>query len=636
MVLQRDASVPVWGWADPGGAVTVSLEKQTARAVADAKGKWSAKLGPLAAGGPYALTVSGKNTITRANVMVGDVWLCSGQSNMEMNLRPGPVAVYNVEEELARANYPNIRLLSIPRATSFEPKDDISGLAWQVCTSENVSAFSAAGYFFGRDLHTHLNVPIGLIDCSRGATPAEAWTSPEALRALPDFRETIDALPELVRKSSGDVAAYEKAAAEWDAALDSHDAGYRDAPAAWANPDLDTNGWTPMSLPTYWEDAGYPNLDGFMWYRKVVDVPKEWAGHPLTLGLGTINDMDRAWFNGVLVGSFEQLSGWTKPREYDVPGELVKAGRNVIAVRVYDIGNKGGLCGIAKDLWLRPAKQPQTPGLPLAGEWRCKVGLDLATIPPKAHAPDFRADNFRLPGVLFNAMVSPLIPYGMRGAIWYQGESNAERAYQYRTLFPCLIQDWRTRWGRGDFPFLYVQLANFLKPNAEPVNDAWAELREAQLNTLSVPNTGMAVTVDIGDADNIHPRNKQEVGRRLALAARHVAYGEGLVYSGPIYRSMGVEGHSVRLQFQHAENGLICKGDRLLGFSIAGADQKFYWADAHIEGNTVRVACDNVPNPVAVRYAWSTNPACNLLNKEGLPASPFRTDNWTGMTEGKR
>jgi sialate O-acetylesterase len=452
---------------------------------------------------------------------------------------------------------------------------------------------------------------------------------------LPNYRQAIDEMPQRIRDSSNDVSAYEKAAAAWDAALDSHDAGYHDAPAAWANPNLDASGWAPMNLPTYWEDAGFPALDGFMWFRKVVDVPKEWAGQPLKLGLGSINDMDRAWFNGTLVGRFEQLSGWTKPRVYDVPGELVKAGRNVIAVRVYDLGNKGGICGVAKDIWLKPANLASATALPLAGEWRCKMGLDLATIPRRPPPPDFRADNFRLPGVLFNAMVSPLIPYGVRGAIWYQGESNADRAYQYRDLFPCLIQDWRARWGQGNFPFLYVQLANFLKVNPEPVNDPWAELREAQLMTLRLPKTGMAVTIDIGDADNIHPRNKQEVGRRLSLAARRIAYGEPIGYSGPIYRAMRIEGGAVRLQFDHADGGLVCKGDRLQGFAVAGADQKFYWADASIDGNTVRVSSDKAPNPVAVRYAWSSNPVCNLVNKEGLPASPFRTDNWTGVTEGK-
>ena len=341
------------------------------------------------------------------------------------------------------------------------------------------------------------------------------------------------------------------------------------------------------------------------------------------------------WFNGTLVGRFEQLSGWTKPRVYDVPGNLVKAGPCVIVVRVYDLGAKGGVCGVAKDMWLRPAHLLGAAPVPLAGEWHCKVGLDLATIPPRPVPPTFRADNFRLPGVLFNAMVSPLIPYGIRGAIWYQGESNADRAYQYRDLFPCLIHDWRHRWGKGDFPFLYVQLASFQKRATDPGDDAWAELREAQAMTLRVPNTAMAVTIDIGDADNIHPRNKQDVGHRLALAARRVAYGERLEYSGPTYRSMRAEGGAMRIRFDYASDGLVCRGDRLRGFAIAGADQKFVWADARIDGHSVVVSSDAVRQPVAVRYAWGSNPDCNLFNKAGLPATPFRTDRWKGLTEDK-
>jgi sialate O-acetylesterase len=635
MVLQRDMEVPIWGMDAPGRRVSVRIggnEKQTR---ADEEGRWMLRLAPMAAGGPHTLMVSGSSTKTFSNVLIGDVWICSGQSNMEMNLRPGPLAVYNVEQEIASANLPSIRLFDVPRSSKFAPQEDLGGGQWQVCSPETVETFSAVGFFFGREIHQHLGVPIGLINSSKGASPAEAWTSAEALSTHPDYAQTVRDMPNRIASAALEEAEWEKRAIAWEAALDTHDAGYANGEAAWASPTFSDSAWGMMTLPGYWEDEGFPNLDGFMWFRHTVDVPEAWAEKPLKLGLAAINDMDRAWFNGTMVGKFEHTAGWTAPRVYDVPGNLVHAGKNVIAVRVYDVGNRGGMYGAAEDMWLKPAAGGDA--IPLAGTWRCKTGLDLKTIEPKPQAPQFSEDNFRLPAVLYNGMIAPIVPYAMRGAIWYQGEGNAGKAYQYRTLFPLMIRDWRQRWGQGDFPFLYVQLASFLETKPEPTDDPWAELREAQLMTLAEPNTGMAVTIDIGDAENVHPRNKQDVGKRLALAARHVAYGENLVYSGPTYKSMRIEGNCIRISFDHVGGGLVAKGgEKLSGFAVAGADQNFVWADASLDGNTVIVKSDRVSNPVAVRYAWASNPLCNLLNKEGLPASPFRTDNWTGMTEGMK
>lgn len=644
MVLQRDSKAPIWGSVEPGLEVTVALKGATgvprvakkAKATAGQDGKWMVRLGPLPAGGPYTLRVSARSEIILSNVMVGEVWVCSGQSNMQWPIKNANMGVLNADQEVAAANYPNIRLFSVPMVTSFTPKDDIQADGWKVCRPETVPTFSAVGYFFGRELHNHLKMPVGLIQSAWGGTVAEAWTSRGTLETLPDFQEALVHMDKSLSSLEETQREYETKLAEWEKALEGHDAGHKDGVPVWADPTTDTKDWSSMELPQQWESAGFPALDGFMWFRKEVDVPAAWSGKPLTLCLGAINDMDRAWFNGALVGSHEVPTGWTQPRMYPVPANVVKPGRNVVAVRVYDIGNVGGFCGEAKDMRLECPGDAASSPLSLAGTWSCKVGLDLRNIPAKPQPPLVREKNPNIPTVLYNAMIAPLIPYGIRGAIWYQGESNAGRAYQYRSLFPALIQDWRKNWNRGDFPFLFVQLANWQETKPEPADDPWAELREAQLMTLSLPTTGMAVTIDIGEAGDIHPQNKQDVGRRLALAARHVAYGEQLVYSGPIYNSMTIEGSSIRLGFDHVGGGLVAKGGELKGFAIAGEDRKFVWADARIDGNTVVVSSPHVPAPVAVRYAWAINPVCNLYNREGLPASPFRTDAWPGMTEGKK
>ena len=634
MVLQRDLRTPVWGFAEPGGRVTLDIAGQQHVTVANVDGKWFVRLDPMPAGGPYALSVSGVPTHTLKNVLIGDVWLCSGQSNMEMNMRPGPLGVYNIEQELQTANLPNVRLFTVPRTSNFSPQDDLRDGKWRVCTPESIQAFTAVGFFFARELQQHQNVPIGLIDVSKGASQAEGWTSATALRTHPDFTNFVDELPQQIEQSRADQAEFDRQTKAWDVALDSHDQGYQSGQPTWNAPTLSDSDWSSIELPCHWETAGFPNFDGFMWFRKEVTIPESWNGNPLQLGLGTINDMDRVWVNGVLVGKFEKTAGWTAPRVYDVPASAFQPGKNIIAVRVYDMGANGGICGVATDMWLR-VKQDPAQTISLAGAWRCKPGLDLKTIAPRPTPPEFGRDNWRLPTVLFNAMIAPIIPFGIRGTIWYQGESNAGRAHQYQTLFPLMIRDWRDRWGQGKFPFLYVQLTSFLERKPEPADDAWAELREAQTMTLAQRNTGMAVTIDIGDADNIHPRNKQDVGKRLALVARHVAYGETLVYSGPMYRSMQIEGNAIRINFDHCGSGLKTSTDApLTGFAIAGLDKQFVWANAHIEGDTVVVSSRSVQNPVAVRYAWASNPACNLANAEGLPASPFRTDTWKGITEG--
>ncbi|MCW8133672.1 MAG: 9-O-acetylesterase [Planctomycetota bacterium] len=626
MVVQRGIKVPVWGWAEAGTKITVKLGEQSAEATADEKGAWKAELPAMEAGGPFELTVTGKETKTLKNVMVGDVWVCSGQSNMEWGLW----GIKNSKEEIAAAKFPNIRLFAVQKTISATPKDDPATGGWVECGPGTVTGFSAVGYFFGRHLHEQLKVPIGLIHTSWGGTVAEAWTSREALAKLEDFKPVMESiekaeanLPELQKE-------YDAKLAEWKKAVEAADPGTKDAEKAWFKPETDAAAWKPLDLPSHWEKGGLPDFDGVVWFRREVEIPEAWASKELTLSLGPIDDADITWFNGTQVGATD---GWNVARKYKVPGDLVKAGKNTLAVRVLDTGGPGGLYGKPEQLTLVPAGMADAKPVSLAGAWSFNPGMSLQEIPARP-LPPASINNQNSPTALYNGMLAPVIPYGIKGAIWYQGESNAGRAFQYRTLFPAMIQDWRGRWGEGDFPFFFVQLANFMAAKPEPGESAWAELREAQRMTLSLPNTGMATIIDIGEAGDIHPKNKQDVGLRLALAARGVAYGEKLVYSGPSYKSMAVEEGKIRLTFDHVGGGLEAKGgEPLKSFAIAGEDKVFVWADAKIDGETVVVSSAKVEKPVAVRYAWADNPeGCNLYNKDGLPASPFRTDDWPGVT----
>jgi len=634
MVVQRDMPLPVWGWADPGERVTVRLSDASAITTADADGNWHVVLPPRRAGGPFHLIAEGANAITCSNVMVGDVWLCSGQSNMAWPVS----AADNAEEEIADAEHRKIRLFTVNRRVSTEPLSDVTG-QWKVCKPQTVGDFSAVGYFFGRDLHKELGVPIGLINSSWGGTVAEAWTSRQALAAHEELRPILERSDLVLVDYPRAMAQYERKVAEWEARVYFADPGNKGFGMGWAAPEAETADWQPMDLPGYWEDAGLM-IDGVVWFRKEVQIPPDWAGKDLTLSLGAIDDCDTTYFNGVQVGAtgLDTSEYWQVPRRYTVPKELVKAGRAVIAVRVYDRWLNGGFAGVASDMTLAPLGGG-TP-LSLAGRWLYKVEVSRPQ-PEQAiprPQPPLGPGSPNSPAGLYNAMIRPLVPFAIKGVIWYQGESNAARAYQYRTLFPTMIRDWRRAWGQGDFPFLFVQLANFMAAQQQPVEDsAWAELREAQLMALSLPKTGMAVTIDIGEADNIHPKDKQTVGARLALAARAVAYGEDIVHCGPIYQSMKVEDGKAILSFTHVGSGLIARdGEPLKGFAICGADKKFVWADAQISGNQVIVSSPDVAQPVAVRYGWANNPVCNLYNAEGLPASPFRTDDWPGATVNNR
>ena len=621
MVLQRNQDIPIWGIADPGGQIVVSLNNKQKKGKVDENGNWRVDLNAAKAGGPYELSVMGQDTILFENVMLGEVWVCSGQSNMQMAVG-GWGQVTNFKKEVEDANYPNIRLISVKRTTSNTPLDTVEISGWEECNPTTIPEFSAVAYFFGRHLYKNIDVPIGLINTSWGGTIAEAWTSAEALKTMPDFADEVELIEidttgyaEALKKYEAQMKAREKALLDYDD-------GFKKGNYVWNSPNMDISDWEIMSLPSLWEKKGHKNLDGIVWFRKEIDIPASMSGKDLTLHLGPINDDDITWFNGQEVG---KTNGASSLREYKIPKSIVKTGSNTIAVRVFDMGNNGGFFGKPKQM---KAEANSGEMIALAGNWNYKIGLDIGT----AHSPKSPNDPNR-PTVLFNAMINPLIPYGIKGAIWYQGESNANRAFQYRTLFPTMIQDWRNQWDIGDFPFLFVQLANFMEVSNEPEEAAWAELREAQLMTLSLPNTGMAVTIDIGNALDIHPKNKQDVGKRLALNALHIAYDQDIAYSGPIYKDMSIEDNIIRLSFNHTNEGLTSRdNEALTGFAIAGEDKVFHWAKADIEGETIVISSEDVPKPVSVRYAWDSNPICNLYNNAGLPASPFRTDSWPGLT----
>jgi sialate O-acetylesterase len=606
MVFPREIEAPVWGWCEPGKEVTVAMAGKSAKATAGADGRWQVKLGPFGAGGPHELVITGPKEERIINVLVGDVWICSGQSNMEWGVN----GALNPQEEIAKANHPKIRLFHVPKRISTEPQANVV-TDWEVCSPQTVAGFSAVGYYFGRQLHEQTGIPIGLINSSWGGTVAEAWTSAGALKSMEDFKGAVEDFERMARNGQDD---FEQIMAEW---WKKNDPGSV-AGLGFADPDVDVNGWKTMNIPGNWEGQGLPEFDGIVWFRRDFELPENWTDKDAKLHLGPIDDRDTTWVNGSKVG---EMTDWNHDRIYKVPKKLLKPGRNTIAVRVLDTGGGGGFHGRPEQLKLE--RQGGEP-VALAGEWRWSMTKPIREVTQ----PPTRIDNNpNAVTVLSNGMIACLEPFAIKGAIWYQGESNAGRPEQYRRLLPTMIKDWRQRFGVGDFPFYIVQLANFMERTGDPVQSGWAELREAQLWTaLHVPNCGIAVTIDIGEANDIHPRNKQDVGRRLALEALVKTYGKQLVHQGPLYKGMKVEGNAVRLEFDHVGGGLEQRGDKLAGFAIAGADGRFVHGEARIDGATVVVTGAAIDQPTAVRYGWANNPPATLFNKEGLPASPFRTD----------
>ncbi len=610
MVIQREVPVTIWGWAKPGEKVTVVFAGQKLTAKAGSNGEWKVKLQPVAAGGPFEMTVSGRNMLVLKNILVGDVWVCSGQSNMEWPLsqsRNWPMDKNSVDNA-------DIRLFYVPKNMSVKPLNNTKEARWEPCNETTAAAFSAVGYYFGRTLNQQMKVPIGLINSNWGGTDIETWTSLETMYTDKDYTASIDRMKVL------DLDQLQKEADEkiraWQLAVDQEDPG---VVSKWYLPETDASGWRIMKLPQPWEGAGLPGLDGVVWFRKEFTVAAGDAGKETVISLGPIDDSDECYVNGKLIGKTENR--YDLPRVYKVSPGLLKEGDNLICLKVIDTGGGGGAWGMDNQMFLETGSIKVS----LAGDWQYQVGLDLPA-PRSASSPN------SFPALLYNAMINPLINFPIKGVIWYQGENNAGNYVKYRTLFPAMINDWRSKWNIGDFTFLFVQLANYMEPPQFPQESSWAGLREAQSMTLKVPQTGMAVIIDIGESKDIHPRNKDDVGHRLALAALKITYGKDVVYSGPIYRSLEISGDRIVLDFDNTGSGLIAKDKYgyLRSFAIAGPDKKFVWAKAYIApGNKVVVMHADIKNPVAVRYAWADNPDdANLYNAEGLPASPFRTDDW--------
>lgn len=624
MVLQRNQAVPVWGQAEVGERVTVEFGGQVKSATANAEGQWKVMLDAMPASAEPRTLKAG--SVSFHDVLVGEVWLCSGQSNMGMSVGESADA----EKEVASANHPEIRLFTVAPNPVIQPVADVKG-EWSRCASKNVRSFSAAAYYFGRKLQSELKVPVGLIHSSVGGTPIESWTRIEVLhgitvvgaRADAEVAEMI-ALPEITRL-------FPAARAAWEEKYGVRPPPIAEAAKGWADVSAATTEWKKVRFPNQWGQQGFKS-GGVFWIRKEVDLPASAAGKPFSLSLVWISEQyDTAYWNGEEIGhaADQPPEFYTQQRRYQVPGRLVKAGRNVIAVRIVSATEKAGPWVAGHQLGL-PVEDVGKVG----DEWLLRQESAFAPLPPAALAERPKPSRMvmrNVPASLYTGMIAPLAPYGLRGVLWYQGESNAPRHKEYRELLSAMIKDWRAQWGQGDFPFISQQLVNNGLPydEADRPRDSWPYLREAQVRVADeVPHVGLAVGIELGSKYTIHPQNKQEVGRRLALVALEKTYGQALESSGPRYLGMKVEGPTIRVTFSHAA-GLQAKGGDLRRFAVAGVDRKFLWANARIEGGSVVVSSREVFSPVSVRYAWAENPeGCNLYNAAGLPASPFRTDAW--------
>ncbi|WP_194776989.1 sialate O-acetylesterase [Pararhodonellum marinum] len=612
MVLQRDTEVKIWGWAFPSEKIRMRFLGMEYQTEADESGAWELKLSNLKAGGPHTMTIATSETLEINDILIGDVWVASGQSQIDINMeRVSPL----YPKEIKEANHPEIRYFSVPTSSDlYGPHTDFDQGKWVSISQDNILEISAVSYFFGLELHEHLGIPIGMIRSSLGGSPAEAWISEASIKAFPDHLAEARKFKDEALVESIEKAAREENAA-WYGELNEKDAGYHETDAPWHKAQMDVSDWSQMEIPGYWADGELGNVNGSVWFRKEFELSADQAGKSGRLYLGTLVGGDSTFVNGQFVGT---ISYQYPPRRYHVPEGLLKEGKNSITVRLISSEGKGGFVP-EKAYELVLGKDT----LDLIGKWHYRLGAQMK---PLRGQPNIRMK----PTGLFNGMIAPLTDYAIKGVIWYQGESNTGKPKEYAELLPALIKDWRQHWGQGDFPFLWVQLPNFMESKEQPSDSNWALTRESQLKTLSQPNTGMAVAIDLGEWNDIHPLNKKDVSKRLALAARKVAYQEDVVAFGPLYESMSLEGNKIKLNFKEIGTGLKVKdGGELKEFAIAGADQKFYWAKAEIVADEVMVWHEAVPNPVAVRYAWADNPdQANLYNMEGLPASPFRTDDW--------
>jgi len=609
MVLQRDAKINVWGWASGGEKVSVKFNNKTYKTTTDSEGKWKLQLAPMKAGGPYTMEISGKNKIMLHDILIGDVWLCTGQSNMVHQMA---LHAIRYADEISNANNPAIRQFWVPNITNLrEPQNDLPSGSWKWANPTDVKEFSAVAYFFAKKIYEKYHVPIGLINASWGGIPVESMMSEDAFTSFPDILKMIEK-----NKDTGYVnETNRKAQRAVQSIPKTIDKGIREK---WFDPSYSPKGWRTIAIPGYWEDQGVKDLDGVVWYRREIEVPAAMANASAKVFLGRIVDADELYINGTKVAG----TGYMYPqRRYSIQNGILKPGKNLFVIRVTNNAGKGGFV---------PDKPYQliagNDTISLTGYWQYKVGQVNASRSSSGGSPSIALQN--QPTALYNAMIAPLVGYNLKGFLWYQGESNTGRPDEYAQLQPAMIADWRSKWQQGALPFLFVQLPGFMEYTYSPVESQWATFREAQARSLSVPNTAMAVAIDLGEWNDIHPDRKKEVGERLALAAEKIAYGENIVYAGPLYQSSTIEGNKIIISFSNTGSGLTTSdGEAPAEFAIAGEDKKFVWANAVIDGDKIIVSADGIAAPKYVRYAWADDPVNpNLINKEGLPAAPFRTD----------
>ncbi len=645
MVLQQKTQVKLWGMANPGEAVVVKASwGATARTKVKADSMWEVNLKTTKAGGPYEVSLTvGDSVIVYRDVMLGEVWVCSGQSNMEMPLEgwlpENPIQ--NSTQEVQEANYPEIRLFSAARAVSNIPEFNCSG-KWSECTPQTAAKFSAVGYFFGRKLYNELHVPIGLIFSSWGGTKVQSWISGKFLEQIPEYKSVV----EEIDSAGGDIVKLN----EW---IRSHPAmtlnisspvegwkGLNFGDSTCSERDYNDSAWRNMKLPMYWESTEVGDFDGVVWFRKSIEIPKSWTGRDLVLDLGPIDDMDETYVNGVNVGGMLGGGFWSVPRVYKVPNSLVKDSALTIAVRVIDTGGGGGIWGNGVKMQIHPdSSQDSAENISLAGDWKYLPVAEYITNVFYVYGAKGEEAYSRprtsisigpnTPTMLFNGMIAPLIPYSIKGVIWYQGESNSDPPSDYNSygrLFQLMIMNWRADWREGNFPFYWVQIA----PWTYGDKSKSYMVRDAQRLALSVPSTGMAVTLDIGSLSTIHPADKQDVGLRLAFWALAKNYHKKVAFTGPLYKSMKVVRGKAILSFDYVDGGFIMKDiNGETNFLIAGRDSIFKKADVKIAGNKLVVFSNEVDHPLAVRYTWSNAAQATLFNKAGLPAPTFRTDKWS-------
>jgi len=612
MVMQRDKANTVWGWSQPGDTVRVEIGTRGAQATAGKDGRWQVTLQPPDTAGPWVMHIAGRaKTLDIRNILVGDVWIGGGQSNMALPLK----FARDGDAEAKAADEPQIRYFTVSGHAAYHHTDIIQG-AWTVVSPQTADAMSAVGYYFARKLHGEVHVPIGLVIDAVGGTPAESWTSAPSLAPLKDFDPQ---LAELKRLADSGAPEYGNFVMHW---YDRYDIGLK---GNWKAPDFDDTAWKTVTIPGGFAELGVPDTPALVWFRKEITLPDPLPAGRSTIALGSIERMDTVYINGTEVGS----SAWVEnPRLYGIPAALLKPGRNTVAIRVLKTKPAGGFLSRPEDLYLTLGDATKVP---LAGTWKGRLSVDARPPQPLPMA----YENWPvMPAVLYDGMLAPIAPIAVRGVIWYQGEQNSDRGYQYRKILPVMIKDWRTLFHQPDLPFYVAGLPAFQARKATPTDDGWADLRESQaLTVASVPGTCLAVTIDTGEADNIHPKEKKPVGDRLAACALAGTYGRPVVASGPTLASVDPMPGALRLHFTHTDGGLAVKGDTPAEFSVAGEDGQWAWADARTDGDTVVVSSPAVAHPLVVRYAWQSNPRATLFNGAGFPAGPFRTDTYPLVTQ---